>query len=590
MLNLSRYKNILSLLFILIIYNLFFVNKAFHIDDPSTIDIARAINKDFLNVPQVFFSNPILLGYYYAPIIKFLGEKEVWLHIFYLPFSLLTIISMFLLSLRFYGKGLLPTLSLVVTPAFLVMSHSIMFDIPLLGFFLGALAAFIYGTDRSDSRLLLLSSILTAMAVMIKYSGLMLIPLMVVYALMFSKKVSRVFIIIPVSTFVFWNIHNVIFYKQFLFIEALLTRIKMWSFDQILIRIFACLSFITGTSIVSLFLTSFFLRDKKNLFLLIISLPIGLCPFLIKRFFSQYSTSEKIFLALLFTSTFFIILIIFKVILSYFFKKAHNKDRLFLSLWFFAVLFFTIFSQFIAARFVLLLFPPMFLFLYSELNANRVYLFSGIKKIISALVFVVFIISTVLAVGDYKFSGAYRDFTVFLKKKIVLDNKVYFSPCYRIPYYAWGYSYYLNKYYPITIDAKIKEADLLNGVCNSAFLFKKDKEDKEWLYSILPFSFSIDWSKNPEFIFVFPVGDALPVSVRMTSILKRAEDLNIRMILTNQVYFASNVFLHNRKQKTGFYSHDWGLLPFKLALQKTALEEFYIYKLRQANDNSREIK
>lgn len=589
MLNLSRYKNILYLLLAFTIYSLFFVNKAFHIDDPFTIDIARAINKDFLNVPQVFFSNPILLGYYYAPIIKLLGEKEAWLHVFYLPFSLLAIISMFFLSLRFYGKGLLPTLSLVVTPAFLIMSHNIMLDIPLLGFFLGALAAFIYGTDRNDNRLLVLSSILTAMAAMIKYSGLLLIPFMFLYALIFSKKSPWLVIIIPIFIFVLWNIHNIVFYKQFLFAEALLTRIKMWSFDQILIRIFACLSFISGTAIVSIFLILFFLRDKKNLLLLVVSLFLGFCPLLIKGIFSRYSNSEKIFLALLFTSTVFIILIIVKVILVFFLKKRCNREQLFLSVWFFAVLFFTILSQFVAARFVLLLFPPMFLFLYSELNVNQIYFFSGFKKIIAGLIFIVFIISTVLAIGDYKFAGAYRDFLVFFKKKVALDNKVYFSPCYRVPYHAWGYSYYLNKYYAIIIDTRIKEAHPLNGARNLAFLFNKDKEDEEWLYSILPFSFSIDWSKNPEFLFVLPIGDALPVPVRMTSILKRADDLNIRMILINQVYCTSNVFLHNRKQKTGFYSHDWGLLPFKLTLQKTVLEEFRIYKLRQVDNNSREI-
>ena len=153
----EKHKNFIILLILFTIYNFFFVNKAVHIDDHFTISIAKAVNENFLNVPKVFFSNPILLGYYYAPIIKLFGEEEIWLHIFYFPFTLLAIISMYSLSLRFTGKSLLPTLFLVSTPAFIVMSQDIMLDIALLGFFLGSVALFTYGLDRDDNRLLILS-------------------------------------------------------------------------------------------------------------------------------------------------------------------------------------------------------------------------------------------------------------------------------------------------------------------------------------------------------------------------------------------------------------------------------------------------
>ncbi len=187
--NIIRSRKFICLLLAFVIYNLFFINKAFHIDDPSTIYIARAINQNPLNVPRVLcLSNPILIGYYYAPIIRLFGEREIWLHIFYLPFSLLAIISMFFLGLRFIGKGLLPALSLIVSPAFLIMSHNIMLDIPVLAFSLSAIAAFIYGIDKNDNRLLFLSGVLAGMAGLIKYSGLMVIPIMFIYALLFSKK------------------------------------------------------------------------------------------------------------------------------------------------------------------------------------------------------------------------------------------------------------------------------------------------------------------------------------------------------------------------------------------------------------------
>ena len=156
-------KKLFWLLLTFTIFSLFFINKAYHIDDPFTITISKAIGEHFIRVPQSYQGNPILmgevcdnplfLGYYYAPIIKLFQDKEVWLHLFYLPFCLLIIISMYILSRRFIGKGIFTTICLCITPAFIVMSQNIMLDIPLLAFFLGALAAFTYGTDKDDKRL-----------------------------------------------------------------------------------------------------------------------------------------------------------------------------------------------------------------------------------------------------------------------------------------------------------------------------------------------------------------------------------------------------------------------------------------------------
>ncbi|MDO9066334.1 MAG: glycosyltransferase family 39 protein, partial [Chloroflexota bacterium] len=373
--------------------------------------------------------NPILLGYYCAPIISLLGEQEVWLHIFFLPFSLIVIISMYILSRRFIGRGIFTALCLCITPVFVVMSQNIMLDIPLLAFFLGALATFIYGVDKDDKKLLFLSVILAGIASLIKYSGLLVILLMFIYALASSKKRYSLFLLISIFIFFLGCVHNLIFYNRIYFLVALLRRAKEFSINAIFIRIFACLSFLSGTSIISILLIPCLLRKKINQLLLAISLPVGLCPFLVKDPFIRYGNVEKGILALLFISSFFIIVIIFKACILSIFKKSRDNDSLFLSLWFIFLLIFTIGIQFVAARFILLLFPPMFLLIVKELNLSKISPSGGLRnKFIPASILITIIISTTLAIGDYRLAGVYRDFVSSLKEKLSLNKDIYFCP------------------------------------------------------------------------------------------------------------------------------------------------------------------
>jgi len=520
------------------LYNLFFINKAFHIDDTFTINIAQAVNKNFINVPYVFFSNPILLGYYYAPVIRLFGESEIWMHLFYLPFSLLVIASMYFLSLRFTGKGLLPTLSLVVTPAFIIMSHNIMLDIPLLGLFLTSLAVFIYGIDKNNKKLLFLSGVLAGLTVLVKYTGLILIPLMLFYCLLSDKRKYCLFLMIPIFLFSIWCVHNIIFYRSLPFIQALLMRLHPLSAGTILKRVFTCLSFISGTSIILFLLTPFILVNRKEFFLLFSSFPIGLCPFLIKSIFGEYTFIEKVFLSLLFVLSLFLIFSMLKLYLSSRSKKSYNKDRQFLFLWFFIILFFNISSQFVTARFILLLFPPMLLLFYEKIITSRIYSKNIFRKLIIPFHVIVFLFSTVLAIGDFRFAGIYRDFVEYLQKNYS-DKMLYFGRLSYSDYYAWGYSYYLNRYFPY--------GESKNSLIHSQDIFLAS-----------------------------PTEAVLPIVIQGKSF---TNDFNLNRFLVGEVDYKSHVFLHNRKQRTGFYSYDWGLLPFKITFGKSTLEKFNIYKL-----------
>ncbi|GAG39576.1 unnamed protein product, partial [marine sediment metagenome] len=228
--------------------------------------------------------------------------------------------------------------------------------------------------------------------------------------------------------------------------------------------------------------------------------------------------------------------------------KKSNKDTLFLSSWFFLIFVFNIFTNFIAARFSLLLLPPLFLFIYNKLSS---YNFAIVKPKLKFIIFISIIFSTVLAIGDYRFAGVYRNFVISFKKKLPLDKVIYLYPNYYSSYFAWGFAYYLEKFYPPLVN--IHHINM-------------PYEIKERL-------------NQQDGIFITATEPVLPVVIEKRPGFDMYPDSDFDKDLINSIYYRGNVFLHNRKFHAGFYCHDWGLLPFYLSLRKMPLEKFEVYKL-----------
>lgn len=537
---LKRKKHLFIIIILFICYNSFFVNKALHIDDPFTVSIAREVNINFLKPACVFFSNPTLLGYYYAPVIKILGEREPWLHIFYFPFSIMVILSMFFLALRFSNRSLVPLLFLISTPAFIISSQSIMLDIPLLGLFLLAIATFVYGVDNDNSVLLSLSAIFTSFAILTKYSGLLIIPILFIYALLNSGKKNLKYLLIPLGIFLLWNVYCVICFGKAIFFPAFLYRLRDYFLNRMAVRLIASLSFLSGTSIIILALAPFLLK-KKTLVYFMPSIATGLLPFMIKSLFYGYSFFEKCTLSVLFVCSSYVVFLIFNLGLKALFKR--DKDTLFLSIWFFSALFFNLLTNFIAARFFLLVFPPLFLLIYNELHSANPKM---IKSKLKYIIFISLIFSTVLAAGDYQFAGIYRDFVHSLRNKFpeeAAKKTMYFD---KISYYSgWGYAYYLDN-----AGGPIKPLP---------------KEQK-------------DLDKGTAIYFV-PSEPVLPFVIEDRSGLAHLLRAEFDKVLLDSVNYAGNIFIHNRKFHSGFYCHDWGLLPFNFSMHRVPIEVFKFYKI-----------
>ena len=101
-----------------------------------------------------FHSHPPLLVYIIWSIVAVTrSQAEVILHVAFLVFPILAGISCYYLARRLTERPLLATLLIMASPAFIVMSHTIMSDMVFQAFLMAAFASYIYGLDRDDRRL-----------------------------------------------------------------------------------------------------------------------------------------------------------------------------------------------------------------------------------------------------------------------------------------------------------------------------------------------------------------------------------------------------------------------------------------------------
>lgn len=554
-------KGLIIILILFCIYNLFFINKAIHIDDYlTTISISRAIEKNFI-APLRFYNhpekikkyylssinlpvyNPIFLGYYYFPWISLFGEEEVILHILYIPFIIISLISMYFLSRRFTKEPILSTLFLIISPAFVVMSQSLKSNVPFLGFFLASLFTFIKGIDEDNRSMLLFSGIFSSIAILIEHTGLLLIPILLFYSLISSKTKGSLYLLFPIAVYVGCSIYTFIYYGE---------EVSLYLCDNLLtfappkmgVKVVACLSFLTGGAIFPIFLLPYYISNNrtrgKNL-IAIFSLSLGVVPFLfnIRNLLYKYSLGEKVMLAVFFVTSIYIILFILRIGFKSIKNKKTNKDYVFLSFWFLIMLLVNFLIAFSSVRYILLLLPPFCLIVTNKL-LNKLNL-----KVLVPIIIATFSISTIIAIGDYHFAGIYRDFMYKIKEKPQFKNsKVYFLPG------DWGYNYYVRK-------AGFNFLTLKK--LNRGYL--KRRENKNSIFIISPHKKVVSYADQRK------------------KIINMLKNRHYSVKLIDSYKYFGRITIHNKKWHTGFYSHDWGLFPFRFFINKKMIENFKIYRL-----------
>jgi len=123
------------------------------------------------------------------------------LHVGFLLPAMLAGLSTYALARRFCKRPLLACAATICAPAFVVSGTSLMLDMWLLALFVGALALWVEGFERGQTRWLIAACGVAGLAMWTKYFGVALVPLFVLYgALKFSRpKWWLACLLIPIS-------------------------------------------------------------------------------------------------------------------------------------------------------------------------------------------------------------------------------------------------------------------------------------------------------------------------------------------------------------------------------------------------------
>lgn len=172
-----------------------FVTKPYTIDDPVFLYVAQHVVEnpfDFYGFDMNWSTkmqpvheinnNPPLISYYLA-LHSFWTQWEEWrVHLAMLLFSCAAVCGVFVLARAWDVNGFLAALLLLISPFFLVSASSVMTDVPLLAFYVWALAAWEIGLKRASWVWLAVAVVCASCAFLTKYFGITCVPLMFLMA------------------------------------------------------------------------------------------------------------------------------------------------------------------------------------------------------------------------------------------------------------------------------------------------------------------------------------------------------------------------------------------------------------------------
>ena len=239
-----------------------FVNKPFHIDDPLFLWMAQQIaahpldpygfQVNWMGVPEPMWhamQNPPLCSYFIAAVASIFGWGEIALHSAFLIWAVAAIFGTFALAqrccrhLKLHSVGpaeltspdrkgsaaqphfILPFLVALLTlfaPVFLVSATNVMCDVMLLALYVWSIEVWMRGIEQQRWWLFALAMFLVSAAILTKYFGITLLPLLAVYTLMRERRCWRqlIWFCLPIAVVVAYDLLTKARYGHALFIGA----------------------------------------------------------------------------------------------------------------------------------------------------------------------------------------------------------------------------------------------------------------------------------------------------------------------------------------------------------------------------------
>jgi 4-amino-4-deoxy-L-arabinose transferase-like glycosyltransferase len=173
-----------------------FVGKAFHIDDPLFLWVARQIQAhplDFYGFPVNWYGNwepmagvtknPPLFAYYLALVTALFGWSEPAVHLASYLAPLGVVVGTYYLAEELGIEPVPAVLVTVTAPVFLVSATAVMCDVMMLAWWVWAMLFWLRGLRLERRTLLVAGALCVAAGFLTKYFAISLVPLLLVYTI-----------------------------------------------------------------------------------------------------------------------------------------------------------------------------------------------------------------------------------------------------------------------------------------------------------------------------------------------------------------------------------------------------------------------
>ena len=428
-----------------------FLHKAFGIDDPLFLWMAEQIARHpfdpygfevnwggSLQPMWIPMQNPPLGSYYIAAVVAAAGWGETALHTAFLLPAVAAILGTHALARRFCPDAQTAALLTLFTPVFLVSATNVMCDVMLVAFWVWSIECWLKGLERREWWPFATAAFLAAGAVLTKYFGISVVPLLFAYTIARERRLRlHLFcLLIPVGATLGYELWTQSVYGHGLFGNAMiyLRDVGATVKTPFSIRLLTGCSFVGGCLISSV--CFFRVRRLRNAIWTSAVLAVGFLSFW--SLISTSALSPGNALAVRFEGGIFAAVGAVIVTLALLdFYRARDAESLLLSLWILGTLGFSAFLNWsITARTILPAAPAVAILVMRHVGrqapgfARANYWRLGGAAAISMLV----------AFADYRQAGIGRSAARHFRQRFhALEGKVSFQS-------HWGFQWYMQRW------------------------------------------------------------------------------------------------------------------------------------------------
>jgi 4-amino-4-deoxy-L-arabinose transferase-like glycosyltransferase len=432
-------------------YNLF---KPYHIDDTVHLEITRWISAhplhpmsglvywDGIKKPIYQLNQPHLYFYLLALWGGMFGYSEAAMHALQSLASLCCVLLFHRLARMLVGPSALwATAMLVLGPAFIV-EQNLMVDVPLLATWLAFFNPLICDIgSRYQSRRYGLAALACAAALLIKYSSLVLLPILCLSLLVERRRPQTWTVLIPITALAAWSLFNYTDYEGVHIASRGASDIDTWLLQlQEGVAWVAALGALTPLGLVAVVQSRQELIRADSAIYGVAS--VGFAAIILAVACGALSSwrSDRLLWAVFLVNGALVYLALIPDTLGLACSRLWRPQvarlfgpRIYLVLWVFGTTaFYVRFAPFIAARHVLLILPALTLLLVSRWSSS---LTRGSKHFGLALTMIV---SAGLCLSDWRFAEFYKSEAARLAQLLPAAGTIWASG-------HWGWQWYATQ-------------------------------------------------------------------------------------------------------------------------------------------------